>query len=115
MSLSGLNISTKVTWSHCCDAFFQYDLFKVPDLDNLGEDQVGEPFQLLELEVEQETEDDNDEQVEQIGGGQEEEGEQDQQVEEQLPLEEEEQIEGIQEEGINEVQGEVVVSVIVHL
>ena len=119
MSLSGLNISTKVTCSHCCDAFFQYDLFKVPDLDNLGEDQDGEPFQLLELEAEQELEvgDDDDEQVEQIGWGQEEEGEQEQQVEEQLPLVEEqieEQIEEIEEGGINEVQEEVVVSIIVH-
>ena len=41
-------------------------------------------------------------------------GEQDQQVEQQQPLEEE-QMDGIQEEGINEVRGEVVVSVIVRL
>ena len=67
----------------------------------------------MELEAEQETEDDNDKQVEQIGGGQEDDGEQDQQVEQQQPLEE--QMDGTQEEGINEVQGEVVVSVIVRL
>ena len=80
----------------------------------MGEDQDGEPFQLLEREAEQETEDDNDKQVEQIGRGQEDDGEQDQQVEQQQPLEEE-QMDGIQEEGINEVRGEVVVSVIVRL
>ena len=39
------------------EAIHGYDLFTVPDPDNLGEDQVGEPFQLLELELEQETED----------------------------------------------------------
>ena len=45
---SGSNNSTKVTCSHCYVTLW-YDL-KVPDLENLGDDQIGVPFQLLEQE-----------------------------------------------------------------
>ena len=84
---------------------------KVPDLENLGDDQIGVPFQLSEQEQEQEQEqegesEDEDEEGEQVG--QIGEGEQ----EEQQLLLEEEQVEGLQE---NELQTKVVVGKIASL